>query len=52
MLSSIFIGECGCLIYDAHAADLLFEIVNHRHGRNSIVLATHKLRTAVRTVYS
>jgi len=51
MLTSIFIGECGCLIYDAHAAGVPFEILNHRTGRNSIVLATHKLLTAVRTVY-
>ena len=42
MFSSTFIDECGYLSYDAHAADLLFEIVNHRYERNSIVLTTNK----------
>ena len=30
------------LTYDAHAADLLFEVVNHRYERNSILLTTNK----------
>jgi DNA replication protein DnaC len=38
----LVIDECGYLAYDAHAADLLFEIVNHRYERNSIVLTTNK----------
>lgn len=38
----LVIDECGYLSYDAHAADLLFEIVNHRYERNSIVLTTNK----------
>ena len=38
----LVIDECGYLSYDAHATDLLFEIVNHRYERNSIVLTTNK----------
>jgi len=38
----LVIDECGYLSYDAHAADLLFEIVNHRYERNAIVLTTNK----------
>jgi DNA replication protein DnaC len=38
----LVIDECGYLSYDAHAADLLFEIVNHRYEHNSIVLTTNK----------
>lgn len=40
--SLLIIDECGYLSYDAHAADLLFEVVNHRYERNSIVLTTNK----------
>jgi DNA replication protein DnaC len=36
------IDEVGYLTYDSHAADLLFEIVNHRYERNSILLTTNK----------
>ncbi len=36
------IDEIGYLTYDSHAADLLFEIVNHRYERNSILLTTNK----------
>jgi len=38
----LVIDECGYLSYDAHAADLLFEIVNHRYERNSVLLTTNK----------
>ena len=38
----LVLDEVGYLAYDAHAADLLFEIVNHRYERNSIVLTTNK----------
>jgi DNA replication protein DnaC len=38
----LVIDECGYLSYDAHAADLLFEVVNHRYEHNSIVLTTNK----------
>jgi len=38
----LVVDECGYLSYDAHAADLLFEIVNHRYERNSIVLTSNK----------
>lgn len=36
------IDEIGYIAYDAHAADLLFEIVNHRYERNSILVTTNK----------
>ena len=45
------IDECGYLAYDAHAADLLFEIVNHRYERNSIVLTTNKAFKEWNTVF-
>jgi DNA replication protein DnaC len=40
--SLLVLDECGYLSYDAHAADLLFEIVNHRYEHNCIVLTTNK----------
>jgi DNA replication protein DnaC len=36
------IDEIGYLTYDSHAADLLFEVVNHRYERNSILVTTNK----------
>src|SRR5204863_2117828 len=36
------IDEVGYLTYDSHAADLLFQVVNYRYERNSILLTTHK----------
>jgi DNA replication protein DnaC len=36
------IDEVGYLTYDSHAADLLFQVVNHRYERNSIFLTTNK----------
>jgi DNA replication protein DnaC len=48
----LVIDECGYLSYDAHAADLLFEIVNHRYERNSIVLTTNKGFKDWNTVFS
>ena len=36
------IDEIGYIAYDAHAADLLFEIINHRYERNSILVTTNK----------
>src|SRR6516165_10416776 len=36
------IDEVGYLTYDAHAADLLFQVVNYRYERNSILLTTNK----------
>ena len=36
------IDEVGYLTYDAHAADLLFQVVNHRYEHNSILLITNK----------
>jgi DNA replication protein DnaC len=36
------IDEIGYITYDSHAADVLFEIVNHRYERNSILVTTNK----------
>jgi DNA replication protein DnaC len=36
------IDEVGYLTYDSHAADLLFQVVNHRYEHNSILLTTNK----------
>jgi len=35
------IDEIGCLAYDAHAADLLFQIVSRRYEQKSVVLTTN-----------
>jgi len=40
--------EIGYIAYDAHAADLLFEIVNHRYERNSILVTTNKRGSSIR----
>ena len=42
------IDEIGYIAYDAHAADLLFEIVNHRYERNSILVTTNKRGSSIR----
>jgi DNA replication protein DnaC len=47
----LVIDECGYLSYDAHAADLLFEIVNHRYERNSVLLTTNKAFKDWNTVF-
>jgi DNA replication protein DnaC len=36
------LDEVGYLAYDPHAADLLYEVVNHRYERNSILLTTNR----------
>ncbi len=36
------IDECGYLAYDNHAADLLYEVVNRRYERRSILLTTNR----------
>jgi len=43
--------ECGYLSYDAHAADLLFEIVNQRYERKAILLTTNKVFKDWNTVF-
>src|SRR5215472_5663916 len=47
----LVIDECGYLAYDAHAADLLFEVINHRCERNSILLTTNKAFKEWNTVF-
>ncbi len=47
----LVIDECGYLAYDAHAADLLFEIVNHRDEHNSVVLTTNPAFKEWNTVF-
>jgi DNA replication protein DnaC len=49
--SLLVLDEVGYLAYDAHAADLLFEIVNHRYERNSIVLTTNQAFQEWNTVF-
>ena len=41
MWSSTFIDEIGYLAYDAHAADLLFQVVSRRYEQKSIVVTTN-----------
>ena len=41
------IDEVGYLSYDSNAADLLYEIVNRRYERSSILITTNRLCTAV-----
>ena len=41
MWSSTFIDEVGYLAYDAHAADLLFQVVSRRYEQKSIVITTN-----------
>jgi DNA replication protein DnaC len=36
------IDECGYLSYDSNAADLLYEVVNRRYERGSILLTTNR----------
>lgn len=38
----LVVDEVGQITYDSHAADLLFEIINHRYERNSIVVTTNR----------
>ncbi len=49
--SLLVLDEVGYLAYDAHAADLLFEIVNHRYERNSIVVTTNNGFKEWKTVF-
>ena len=37
------IDEVGYLAYDAHAADLLFQVVSRRYEQKSIVITTNEL---------
>lgn len=39
----VVIDELGCLSYDSHAADLLFEIVNRRYERSSLLITTNRV---------
>ncbi len=43
MWSSTFIDEIGYLAYDAHAADLLFQVISRRYEQRSIVVTTNLL---------
>lgn len=45
------IDEVGYLTYDPHAADLLFEVINQRYERNSILLTTNKAFKDWNTVF-
>jgi DNA replication protein DnaC len=41
MWSSTFLDEIGYLAYDAHAADLLFQIISRRYEQRSIIVTTN-----------
>jgi DNA replication protein DnaC len=41
MWSSTFVDEVGYLSYDAHASDLLFQVISRRYEQNSIVITTN-----------
>jgi DNA replication protein DnaC len=45
------IDEIGYLAYDAHAADLLFQIVSRRYEQRSIILTTNLVFKAWNTVF-
>ena len=42
MLSSTFCDEVGYLSFDDRAADLLYEVINRRYERRSVVVTTNK----------
>jgi DNA replication protein DnaC len=37
------IDEIGYLSFDSHAADLLFEVINRRHGRKPVIVTTNRV---------
>lgn len=45
------IDEIGYLTYDAHAADLLYEVVNRRYEKGSIVITTNRSFTQWNEVF-
>ena len=47
----LVIDEVGYLTYDPHADDLLFEIINQRYDRHSILLTTNKAFKDWNTVF-
>jgi DNA replication protein DnaC len=42
MLSSTFIDEVGYLSFDDKAADLLYEVINRRYERKSVIVTTNR----------
>ncbi len=51
MWSSTFFDEIGYLAYDAHAADLLFQVSSRRYEQRSIVVTTNLLFKQWDTVF-
>jgi len=49
--SLLCIDEIGYLSYDAHAADLLFQVVSRRYEQKSIVLTTNLAFKAWNTIF-
>ncbi len=45
------IDEVGYLSYDAHAADLLYEVINRRYERRSLLITTNRVFTDWNTVF-
>lgn len=44
------IDEVGYLSYDAHAADLLFQVVSRRYEQKSLVITTNRIQSRPYTV--
>ena len=42
MLSSTFVDEVGYLSFDDKSADLLYEVINRRYERKSVILTTNR----------
>jgi DNA replication protein DnaC len=42
MLSSTFCDELGYLSFDDKAADLLYEVINRRYERKSVIVTTNR----------
>lgn len=45
------LDEVGYLAYDPHAADLLYEVINRRYERNSLILTTNRAFKDWNTVF-
>jgi DNA replication protein DnaC len=51
MLISTFCDEIGYLAYDDNAAALLYEVINRRYERRSVIVTTNRLCGAAHKVF-